>query len=254
MSPLIDEYFKRDLTEAEEKQLADILTASPEDALRLSEGLGEMYQKSGLPTPVWPGGTLPPFEKSTGWVKPLIPTALILLLFGFSAYKWFSRVPAPQAEPITSPAPVQPEMNPVRKPKALSHAVEKIQKQASNPGSAHPAAAANANPISDSSLELPSLQTAPSSSLPVPQPQGHLYQQLSVVVEPTVPSLATVRVLDGGNHELKTLYAGIIPAGRRTFTWDGKTTNGVVAPAGTYYIEVKSGQKVMRQEVKVEGN
>ena len=245
MNPLIDEYFKRDLTESEEKDLAEDLAASPEDALRLAQGLEDLYAKSGLPAPVWPGGTMPPFGNHPGWIKPLIPSLLILLLAGFSAYQWFRSIPPPAEAPR--------EEAPMKKIHALNQAAEKILKRVPAAPGAGPVLPAQ--PLSATTLELPSLRTEPASPAPpFPQPQGHLYQQLSIVVEPTSPSLATVRVLDGANHELKTLFAGIIPAGRRTFTWDGKTTQGTVAPAGTYFIEVKSGEKVMRQEVKVEGN
>ena len=120
---------------------------------------------------------------------------------------------------------------------------------------APPSPKTDSEAISASNLALPSLETAPAnSSAPAPQLQGRVYQQLSVVVEPSQPGLATVRVFDKGNKEIRTLFAGIIPAGQKIFTWDGKTDNGTVAPAGTYFIEVKSGAKAMRKEVKVEGN
>jgi flagellar basal-body rod modification protein FlgD len=73
-----------------------------------------------------------------------------------------------------------------------------------------------------------------------------------VVVNLPQGGLATVRVIDSQNNEIRTLYAGILPAGTQTFTWDGKTTEGLVAPPGHYFVEIKSGTDVMRQELHLE--
>ena len=108
---------KRDLSEVEEQQMADWLASSPEESQRFALGLADMYQKSGLPEPVWPGGR-PPFGNSKWWVKPLIPTAMIVLLLGFTGYKMAVRSPlAPQPESVTSGMPAGMEKVSVKKPR-----------------------------------------------------------------------------------------------------------------------------------------
>lgn len=51
--------------------------------------------------------------------------------------------------------------------------------------------------------------------------------------------LVTVIVQDSGRHAVDTIVAGErLPKGRRTFTWNGRTDVGTVAPDGTYRFEV----------------
>jgi flagellar hook assembly protein FlgD len=82
--------------------------------------------------------------------------------------------------------------------------------------------------------------------------RGKYYQQLSVVVDNPRDGLVTVRVLDGQGREIRMLFAGILPAGRRTFAWDGKTGQKSPAPPGRYNVEIKSGSDVMRREIQLE--
>jgi hypothetical protein len=50
---------------------------------------------------------------------------------------------------------------------------------------------------------------------------------------------ATVAILDSHRHEVDTLgFRVLVPRGRRTFSWDGRTDAGTVAPDGTYRMEV----------------
>jgi hypothetical protein len=49
----------------------------------------------------------------------------------------------------------------------------------------------------------------------------------------------TVSILDSHRHEVDTLaYRVLVPRSRRTFTWNGRTDAGTVAPDGTYRMEV----------------
>ncbi|HEY2074061.1 MAG TPA: FlgD immunoglobulin-like domain containing protein [Gaiellaceae bacterium] len=51
--------------------------------------------------------------------------------------------------------------------------------------------------------------------------------------------LVTVSILDSHRHEVDTLaYRVRVPRARRTFTWNGRTDAGTVAPDGTYRMEV----------------
>jgi len=49
----------------------------------------------------------------------------------------------------------------------------------------------------------------------------------------------TVSILDSHRHEVDTLaYRTLVPRGRRTFTWNGRTDAGTVAADGSYRMEV----------------
>jgi len=234
VSDLIEEYFKRDLTEEEEARLAESLASSPEDAGRLAEGLARMYHASGLPEPVWPGGT-PPWKQPQSWVqKPIVPLALLALGLGFMAYKWFTYVPQASLAPRVPAIPAPPREESLQKNRDIPESLPLRKK-------------------SPARIEVPS----PTDHLVAPpdrNPSGHVYEQLSIVVEPKAPGLVTVRVKDANGVEIRDLYAGIIPAGKRVFSWDGKKEDGQLAAPGVYTLELQSGQKIMRREVKVEGN
>jgi flagellar hook assembly protein FlgD len=62
----------------------------------------------------------------------------------------------------------------------------------------------------------------------------------------------TVQVLDRQNTGVRKLYAGDLPVGSRSFIWDGKTEKEEEVPPGAYFIEVRSGQDVIRHEIHVE--
>lgn len=257
MKNLIDEYFKRDLTEAEEQQLADWFSTHPEDTEQMAKGMADLYLKSGLPEPIWPGGK-PPFGRSSWWVlKPLMPMILAFTVMGLGAYKWFCHLPAASQEPVSSSVAHSPKVStddqtiPVKSEKpAPKENVKTIQpvhdKTVEQPETSKKVEAPSAKNFTQSSSKAPSFI--------VPQPQGHVYQQLSVAVTQAMPGLVTVKVLDNLNTEVRTLFAGIMPEGNQTFTWDGKTDNGALAPAGTYFIEVKSGGNVQKKEIHIQGD
>jgi hypothetical protein len=144
--------------------------------------------------------------------------------------------------------PMSHEKAPVKKVHAITKAGEKIMKEISKPVQAQAPIVVPAE-----NLTMPQARSNPLVSTGA-SPQGHVYQQLSVVVAQATPGLVTVKVKDNLNTEVRTLYAGILPEGNKTFTWDGKTDIGAVAPAGTYFIEVKSGLSLMKREVHIEGD
>jgi hypothetical protein len=251
---LIEEYFKRDLTEAEEQQLADWFSAHPEDTERMAQGMADLYLKSGLPEPVWPGGN-PPFGKSGWWVlKPIMPLLLAFALLGAGAYKWLSHLPSASEEtlstPVTRPLVTSPDDGDVapaaKKPAAKVISTTVHQTRPGTVGKPAMTQPALAKPVAQPSLKTP--------ALPAAQSQGHVYEQLSVAVAQATPGLVTVKVKDNLGTEVRTLFAGIMPQGNQTIPWDGKTENGALAPAGTYFIEVKSGGNVQRKEVHLQGD
>jgi hypothetical protein len=204
MTRLVEEYFRRDLSDAEEEQLAKWLETSPEDTQRLIALMEEHYGRLGLqvPEPDWNQRPLPGFFPKPGfrlfrlW---LLAVLALLAALGWVSYgRWFAK---PKAAPV--PAPVEaPKPQP---PKAAA----------------------------------------------VPPAGAKTHEELSVVVDNPRPGLVTVRVLDSQNREIRLLYAGILPEGQRTFTWDGAGADGQVVGPGTYYLVVESGAQKMRKLVHV---
>ncbi len=216
MNPLLDEYFKRDLTESEEEQMAQGLSSSPEDAQRFVELMEAHYRSLGLPEPKWMEKPLPPFFPKSGFRPFRILLWSLLFLFlawsGYCLYRWLFRVQTPST--LFTPQP--------------THSRESPKSQSSKPAHAK------------------KHSTAPS---PNSGQSGKIHEELSVVVTHPQQGLVTVKVMDPQEKEMRILFAGILPAGKRTFTWDGKDMNGSVASPGTYYLVVTSGSKVLRQEV-----
>lgn len=263
MKQLVDEYFKRDLTDSEEQQLADWLESHPEDSARFAQLMKDFYAETGLPEPEWPHTPLPGGGARLGY-RWLIPPALLLLL-AFGVYFWRAKYTA-QTPP--APAPIsKPEKTP-----AIKHPVKKrhpVKLETPVPAAKHevkaartPLAAAPA-PVTPKPMAVVTHPTFPPAVpaavplttvpvLPLPPsaaPAGKQYERLSVLVNLPQGGLATVRIVDTQDKEIRALYAGILPAGQQTFTWDGKTGQGVAAPPGRYYVEIKSGSDVMRQEI-----
>jgi hypothetical protein len=240
---LVEEYFKRDLNATEEAQLAKLLAASPEAALKMSEGMAGLYRQGGQAEPSWPERPLP-----TGWWKgagPWIKLSLFALLnLGLIALGVHLLVALLQTRTEVPAAAVTVEYAPLSEVKPR----HKTTRGALSP-KALPAPTGNS-----ASAPLPS---APSNPLPAPQTApalpiiGRQFEQLSVVVDNPQEGLATVKVFDSGHNLVRRLFTGILPAGKQTFTWDGRTDQGGTAASGTYSLEVQTGDKVIRNEVHI---
>jgi hypothetical protein len=215
VNQLLDEYFKRDLTEAEEEQLAQGLSSSEEDAQRFIGLMESHYRSLGLPEPEWAEGPLPAFFPKSRFRSIWKGLGVLLLLtivgLGYFLYRSLS-----QTGELSSQAPLTPAIEtPV--PEKANHAKPK---------------------------------TAPTTKTS----KGRIYEELSVVVDNPQPGLVTVKVKDSSGSEVNTLYAGILPSGQKTFTWDGKAGNGLVAHPGTYYLEVTSGAHILRKKIHLGSN
>jgi hypothetical protein len=84
----LDEYFKRDLSEAEEDQLAQILAASPEEALRYTDAMDSLFRETGLPEPKWKKRTWRNSSRPFNWqwVKVALLGLATLATLALSAY------------------------------------------------------------------------------------------------------------------------------------------------------------------------
>lgn len=210
----MEEYFKRDLTEAEETRLAEILHASPDEALRFAQGMAAHYLELGLPEPVWPEkpmaypDTLVKPVKHFPWLGMSV-FLLILILLGLIKLNTVK-----ESLPVSAPVP-------------------------------HPKALLKKNPLAVH-REAP-----PAPFLPPAAPPSR-YEELSVTVEMPQSALATVKVFDQTGNVVRTLFAGILPSGRQTFIWDGKTTQGLNSAPGLYTLEVRSGQNLMKKQIRLQ--
>jgi hypothetical protein len=201
MADLIQEFFQRDLTEAEQEALSQSLQGSPEEALRYERLLEQNYLATGLPSPSLPKGlgSLPGTAASLA-SKTVLPQVMAFLVClavaGVAVWKFW---------PKTELAPSAPGL----------------------------AASMEAKPIQALSRVAPEKLRAAR-----PQAEG---DELSVVVAAAERSLVTVRVLDPAGHEVRALYTGFVDPGHWSFQWDGRLGDGEPAAPGDYLIDVQSG-------------
>lgn len=235
---LVEEYFKRDLSAAEEAQLAKLLAGSPEAALKIAEGMAGLYRQGGQAEPSWPERPLPTgrWRGAGPWIKlsllVLLNLGLIALAVHLLGTLLQTRTPVPAAS-VTVEYALSPQAEPRRKTARVAI-----------PPQAGPAASATLPHVLPPPLPAP--QTAP--ALPI---IGRQFEQLSVVVDNPQEGLATVKVFDSSHNLVRRLYTGILPAGKQTLTWDGRTDQGGTAPPGTYRLEVQSGDNMIRSTVHV---
>lgn len=245
MKELLDEYFKRDLTEAEEQKLANWLASSPEESLRFAEKMGGFYKDLGLAEPSWSGGHLPA-KKSLGlgkWILALALGAAAFLVYG-KVHKMGTAV----APVVEQPQPAQTQGIPVMvKNKRRSQPPPEVSKPMPIPEN-HSSSLSPQQASQDPGLPAlePAIPVAPRAGT-----QEGESERLTVKVNQPRAGLVTVKVVDGKGDQVRALYAGILPAGSRSFTWDGKTDQGSLAKPGSYFLEFKSGTNVHRQELNL---
>ena len=214
MNPLPEDYFKRDLSLEEEEQLAQWLDSSPEGTQRMIDLMEWHYRRLAIPEPDWSEGPLPDFFPKPR--KPMLPFFLLVFLALPLSWVGYSAI-----QWFAELSPVSSQVNP------------------------HESRIISPTPSTMNTKR----KTVPART--IAKPLGKAYEELSVVVVNQRPGLVTVRVLDIQSAEILLLYAGILPQGQRTFTWNGKASDGKRAPPGKYYLEVTSGEKVMRQELNI---
>jgi hypothetical protein len=79
-------------------------------------------------------------------------------------------------------------------------------------------------------------------------------EELSVVVGAQAKTLVTVRILDHAGKEIRDLYTGFVQPGHWSFRWDGDLSDGVVAPAGNYEIDVQTGALHQTKDIRIKAN
>jgi hypothetical protein len=248
MIDLQKEFFKRDLTDAEEQRLADQLAASPKVSLRFARLAENAYLRTGLPDPrkqgpqgpgqdgPGPKGPRPKGQGPNGHGPGVSMTLKVVggLLAGGAlvvmAVKF--RTAAPEIKPgDLAPTPAfsstpLPERVPL-KPRSLAPV-----------SPVHPPA--DLAPLSK-----------PGMVQPLAYDPAKKYEGLDLIVERATSGLVTVRVLDNASKEVRLLYAGFLGRGKWNFTWDGKLDSGELAHPGLYRVEVQSGKDVLTKEITI---
>jgi len=221
MTDLVQEFFLRDLSEAEHEALSKMLESTPDAALRYEQLLEQSYLATGLPQPSLPQGLQSLPHPGAGGLTGLSGSIKILLAVlattGVILWKFW---PQPKTE---ISVPVQPQAVQQTAPKALTVPVKEAIKLLAP---VQPSAAA-------------------------PGPEG---QELSVVVDAPVKNLVTVRILGQDGQEIRNLYTGFVQPGHWAFRWDGDLTDGKPAPPGNYQIDVQTGTLHQTKNIRIKPN
>jgi hypothetical protein len=214
MINLVDEFFKRNLTEAETQNLEELLEKSPEASSRFGEMLHQEYVSLGLPEPKIPKNFHSPVSiPPTAWLGPVLGLSILMGLGSLALWMW------PVAElktPILTAALPQ---------KPIAVEVSK-----------------NTGALPPPPIQLPQKWGADSV-------EG---KRLSVVVELEKLAQVQVRVLNPQDQPLRVLFEGPLSPGKWAIQWDGRLADGTQADPGKYLIQVKAGSQVMSKSVSVE--
>ena len=213
MSDLLHDYFKRDLSEAEEDRLAEELSSSESSSSAFLKQAQAYYEKTLVNAPQTPF-----------WKKPLFAfwggvsaTTLCFLLFLFVMGRGGNG-----SKPVPS---LETKAAVISAPKTQSVAKTHLRQK----------------------VEL----TLPASSKPQAWQQGHTYSVWNVVIHQTANCLITIRVLDASGREVKALYAGFLKPGAWVFEWNGRDKAGRRVADGPYTIEAQSGKQTARKAINV---
>jgi len=65
----------------------------------------------------------------------------------------------------------------------------------------------------------------------------------------TLPAAGEARLelLDVMGRQVRTLVAGVLPAGPHERTWDGRDERGHPAPAGLYFVRLRAGRETLTE-------
>jgi hypothetical protein len=217
MIDLVQEFFKRDLTEAEQEALSKLLERSPEAASSYERLLEQNYLATGLPQPTLPKGLQSLPHPGAGGIAGLGGSIKILLVVlaaaGVALWKFWPQTKAEISMPIQQSA---------------QHILEKHLTV----------------PVKPVVKKLVPIQ--PSAAGPAQEGQ-----ELSVIVDAPQRSLVTVRILGPAGNEVRALYTGFVEVGRWDFKWDGLLGNGEAAGPGDYRIDVQSGAAHQSKDIRI---
>lgn len=221
MADLLQDFFKRDLSETEMDALEKALKESPESALGFEAQLELYRQKIGLPHQPLPQSlqTLPKTAGPVGWsgvaMKWVIAAILGAGVIGAAVWKFW---PNPTPVKVSASVPVR-TMPSTGMSSSVKSSIAKVARPA--PVSPQPA----------------STQTVDNG--------------LRVIVHTAQAAPVTVRILGQGGQEVRALYSGMVQPGEWIFQWDGLLPDGQSAPPGGYQIEVQSNGRHLTKDISV---
>jgi FlgD Ig-like domain len=212
MTNLVDEFFKRNLSESEAQDLEQLLGHSPDEASRFAERMKQEYLSLGLPAPQLPRHLA---HTASAGLSPWVSTLVAGGFLSAAALTWWFW-PAPKAALL---APVPPA------PLTATVAITPHAK---------------------------ALLSPPPPAIPEPVTGStEAGNRLNVVVDLDAAAPVKVSVLDPKDQAVRVLYEGTLQAGKWSLRWDGKCADGSRAPAGDYRIEVESGAHRMTRTVSI---
>ena len=215
---LIAAFWERDLTDAEDGQLAGVLEASADQAERFADLAGAFYARLGLPEPRWPGEE-PPRRRGP---------ALLWLVAGLTVLAgggWWAAHRAPPDDDGPDVLLLPPLAAPAATPRPTR----------SRP---RPVAAAPATP----------------TAAPATAPDGGVATDLVVKIRLAAPTALAVDIFDPPGHHIRRLVAGLYPAGVHRFPWDAADGEGRAVAAGYYRVIISvAGGGMMDRWVHVAG-
>lgn len=214
MADLIEQFFQKDLSEAEHAALSRLLQESPDAALKYEGLLEQNYLALGLPQPTLPEGLqyLPKGGGSLlgkGVLAKLLAVGLVVA--GGVLWKFWPK------SNVEMPAVIQQPVQQVVQKPSLPAVIER-----------------KLSPVKPLAAD--------------PAQEG---QELSVILNTAQKSLVTVRILNAQGMEVRALYTGFVNPGKWAFQWDGLLGSGQPADAGDYKIDVQSGESHLSKDIQI---
>ncbi|MBD3236786.1 MAG: hypothetical protein GF330_08790, partial [Candidatus Eisenbacteria bacterium] len=86
---------------------------------------------------------------------------------------------------------------------------------------------------------------------PAPNPLGGAGARGQIRFDLPQPAAARLRIADVTGRALRTLHAGVLPAGRHHLVWDGRGAHGQRLPSGVYYCVLEVGGTRLSRRVTI---
>ncbi len=226
MSDLVNQFFLRDLSLAEEEALDSLLGSSLEDANLFADRAAQAYARFDLLEPNdEPDSRLGPEpnagpdsgpetgSKADKGLWRLWGFGLIVLGLAAGLYEWR------QYASVQTETPGMTTTQGVPAPADI--------------------------PVSAPSQEIKKTPSAKASGVKT-------ISRLKINVQVAQAGPVTVWILNGSGFLVKTLYQGSLAAGDYAYSWDGRLENGQKAPAGAYRVETHTGSMVKTQNFLIQ--